>query len=301
MVMGEGSRPDSHAGGDLAKGPLDSNAMDVMFADCASRRFTEPVIAEPAKGDPVMESLAGLEGVAPAKAKRSPLTAYAADLDLRFRGMSAQKILSTAIRDLFPGRIAVVSSFGAEAAIALQLLAEIDPSVPVIFLDTGKHFDATLTYRDILSQRFGLTDLRSIEPDAAEIAAEDPKGDLWSRDPDRCCALRKVRPLERALRGFDAWITGRKRHHGGERSALSFAEASAGQIKINPLAGWNSEDVQAAFKRYRLPQHPLFDEGYASIGCAPCTRPIVEGENARDGRWAGTDKRECGIHLDYSI
>jgi phosphoadenosine phosphosulfate reductase len=215
--------------------------------------------------------------------------------------MTAQKILSTAIRDLFPGRLAVVSSFGAEAAIVLQLVAEIDPSVPVIFLETGKHFDATLTYRDILKQRFGLTDLRSIEPDPAELAAEDPNGDLWSRDPNRCCALRKVRPLDRALKGFDAWITGRKRYHGGERSALPFAEASATQIKLNPLAGWDSADVQAAFKRYRLPQHPLFDEGYASIGCEPCTRPVHEGENARDGRWAGTDKRECGIHLDYSI
>jgi phosphoadenosine phosphosulfate reductase len=249
-----------------------------------------------------MESLAGLEGVAAAvQPARSPLAAYASDLDLRFRGASPQTLLAAAIRDLFPGRIAVVSSFGAEAAVVLQLVAEIDPSMPVIFLETGKHFDATLTYRDILKMRFGLTDLRSIEPDPAELAAEDPHGDLWSRDPNRCCALRKVRPLERALRGFGAWITGRKRYHGGERSALPLVEASAGQIKLNPLAEWSSADVHAAFKRYRLPQHPLFDEGYASIGCQPCTRPIAEGQNARDGRWAGTDKRECGIHLDYSI
>lgn len=276
--------------------------MDVMFADCAGGSLVEPTAAAPKKGDPVMESLAGLEGVAAAvQPTRSPLAAYAADLDLRFRGASAQTLLAAAIRDLFPGRIAVVSSFGAEAAVVLQLVAEIDPSVPVIFLETGKHFDATLTYRDILKMRFGLTDLRSIEPDPAELAAEDPSGDLWSRDPNRCCALRKVRPLERALRGFDAWITGRKRYHGGERSALPLVEASAGQIKLNPLAEWSSADVQAAFKRYRLPQHPLFDEGYASIGCQPCTRPIAEGQNARDGRWAGTDKRECGIHLDYSI
>jgi phosphoadenosine phosphosulfate reductase len=275
--------------------------MDVMFADCVGQRFIERSPAEPAEDDRVMQSLAGLEGIGPAKSARSPLAAYAADLDLRFRGMTAQKILATAIRELFPGRIAIVSSFGAEAAVALQLVAEVDPSVPVIFLETGKHFDATLTYRDILSQRFGLTDLRSVAPDAAEIAVEDPNGDLWSRNPDRCCALRKVRPLERALRGFDAWITGRKRYHGGERSALPFAEASGGQIKINPLANWTSAYIQAAFKRFRLPQHPLFDEGYASIGCAPCTRPIAAGENARDGRWAGTGKRECGIHLDYSI
>jgi phosphoadenosine phosphosulfate reductase len=275
--------------------------MDVMFADCVGQRFIERSPAEPAEDDRVMQSLAGLEGIGPAKSARSPLAAYATDLDLRFRGMTAQKILATAIRELFPGRIAIISSFGAEAAVALQLVAEVDPSVPVIFLETGKHFDATLTYRDILSQRFGLTDLRSVAPDAAEIAVEDPNGDLWSRNPDRCCALRKVRPLERALRGFDAWITGRKRYHGGERSALPFAEASGGQIKINPLANWTSADIQAAFKRFRLPQHPLFDEGYASIGCAPCTRPIAAGENARDGRWAGTGKRECGIHLDYSI
>ncbi|MFZ5792664.1 MAG: phosphoadenylyl-sulfate reductase [Pseudomonadota bacterium] len=266
--------------------------MDIMFADCQDA-------AIPASNLP--DVLAGEPRIPLPSVKRAPLAAYATDLDLRFRGMTAQQILTCAIRDLFPGRIAVVSSFGAEAAVVLQLVAEIDPCVPVIFLETGKHFHETLTYRDILALRFGLADLRSIEPDPAEIAAEDPDGDLWKRNPDRCCALRKVRPLERALAGFDAWITGRKRYHGGERAALSFAEAAGGRIKINPLAAWNAADVDEAFKRYKLPRHPLFDEGYASIGCAPCTRPLLEGETGRDGRWAGIDKRECGIHLDYQI
>lgn len=267
--------------------------MDIMFAECPR----EAVVAAPA----VLQVPLPEPSMPPRTAKRAPLAAYAKDLDLRFRGMTTSNILRSAIRDIFPGRIAVVSSFGAEAAIVLQLVAEIDPSVPVIFLETGKHFGETLTYRDILALRFGLTDLRSIEPDPAEVAAEDPNGDLWKRDPNRCCALRKVRPLERALAGFNAWITGRKRYHGGERAALPFAETADGRIKVNPLAAWSAADVDEAFKRYKLPRHPLFDEGYASIGCAPCTRPLLDGESGRDGRWAGTDKRECGIHLDYQI
>jgi phosphoadenosine phosphosulfate reductase len=174
--------------------------------------------------------------------------------------------------------------------------------VPVLFLETGKHFMETLMYRDILVDRFGFTDAREIKPDPKDLFAKDPNGDLWSRDPNACCNLRKVLPLERALAPFDAWITGRKRFQTGTRKALPLFEASDGKIKVNPLAAWTPEMIQDAFKRFKLPPHPLFDEGFASIGCAPCTRKIAVGEDSRAGRWSGLDKTECGIHqADYQI
>lgn len=214
--------------------------------------------------------------------------------------LAAPELLRHMIEREFAGRIAVVSSFGAESAVILTLVAAVDPATPVIFLDTGKHFHATLTYRDILVDRLKLTDVRSIAPDPLQLAEHDPEnmpeGALWQRDPAFCCHLRKVLPLERALEGFSAWITGRKRFHGGERTELETVEAVDGRIKINPLARWTPAEVAAAFRTHRLPPHPLVDEGYASIGCAPCTRPVAAGEAVRAGRWSGLEKTECGIH-----
>ena len=223
-------------------------------------------------------------------------------LDAGMAGKSAEAVLETAIKQLFPGQIAVLSSFGTEAAVVLHLVAEIDRSVPILFLETGKHFTETLMYRDILIDRFGFTDAREIKPDPADLAAKDPTGNLWKTNPDACCGIRKVLPLQRAMLPFAAQVTGRKRFQASTRKSIPLFEASAdGKIKVNPLAHWTPEMIQDAFKRFKLPQHPLFDEGYASIGCAPCTRRIEVGEDARAGRWAGLDKTECGIHLDYQI
>lgn len=227
------------------------------------------------------------------------LASRAEALNQRWAGATSRQILEDVLTRDFAGGIALVSSFGADAAVLLHLVAEIDRTTPVLFLDTGKHFLETLTYRDILVGRFGFTDARSLDPDAADIAREDSTGDLWSRQPNRCCALRKVVPLEKALGGFDAWITGRKRYQNAERAALPFAEVADGRIKINPLANWTEAEINQAFRDFRLPRHPLFDEGYASIGCAPCTRRILDGEDSRAGRWAGTEKTECGIHLGF--
>jgi phosphoadenosine phosphosulfate reductase len=225
------------------------------------------------------------------------LAARAARLNARWAEASTEQILEDALTKEFPGHIALVSSFGAEAAVLLHLAAQVDRNLPILFLDTGKHFMETLTYRDILVGRFGFTDARSLEPDAADLAREDPAGDLWSRQPNRCCALRKVVPLEKALSEFDGWITGRKRYQNTERAALPFAEISGDKIKINPLANWTEARINQAFKDFKLPRHPLFDEGFASIGCAPCTRRILEGEDSRAGRWSGSEKTECGIHF----
>jgi len=197
----------------------------------------------------------------------------------------------------YVGRTAVVTSFGAESAVLLHLAAGIDRRTPVIFLETGKLFAETLAYRDLLVERLGLADVRSIRPDGAALLAADPVGDLWQRDPDRCCALRKVEPLERALRGFAAWINGRKRYQTDGRSRLPMAERVDGRIKLNPLANWSPEQVDRYFLEHRLPRHPLEAQGYRSIGCEPCTTPTSPDEDARAGRWRGTEKTECGIHF----
>jgi phosphoadenosine phosphosulfate reductase len=200
------------------------------------------------------------------------------------------------ITDDFRGRIAVLSSFGAEAAVLLSVVAEIDPATPILFINTGKLFDETLAYRDELVSHLGLTGLRVIEPAPSAIAEQDPEGVLWYWDPDRCCALRKVRPLDGALDGFDAVISGRKRYHGALREYLPLFEAQDGRIKIDPLTHWSREKVQEEFARRKLPPHPLVAEGYPSIGCVPCTRPANDGD-VRSGRWSGQVKTECGIHV----
>ena len=196
--------------------------------------------------------------------------------------------------DLHRGRIALVSSFGAEAVVLLHLVARIEPMTPVLFLETGMLFPETLDYQRRVAKLLGLGDVRLIRP------GKRPAPDLHRTDPDACCDLRKTVPLERALGGFDAWITGRKRYQGGQRAALEFfeAETGTGRIKINPLAHWGTGDVADYIAENRLPRHPLVAQGYPSIGCRPCTTRVSDGEDPRAGRWRGTDKTECGIHFD---
>lgn len=224
--------------------------------------------------------------------------AFVRGLNARFAEATPLEILDAAINELFPKRIGLVSSFGAESALLLQYLASVDRTTPILFLDTGKHFDETLMYRDILAGRFEFTDLRSLEPDTAAISRHDPDGTLWSTNPDLCCQLRKVDPLERALAPFDAWITGRKRYQSSTRAALPIFESLAGRVKINPLARLTATDIDAEFKQWKLPQHPLVYDGFKSIGCKPCTTRVADGADTRSGRWAGLDKTECGIHRD---
>ena len=218
------------------------------------------------------------------------------ELRTRFGALEGQALLRAMIRDVFAGRIAVVSSFGAESAVVLDLVAQVEPGIPVIFLETGKHFPETLAYRDRLVRHLGLRDLRIVRPDPQELAGGDPDGTLHAIAPDACCHLRKVVPLARALEGLDAWITGRKRYQGGIREDLPVLEAVDGRIKINPLANWGAKEVAERFKARNLPLHPLALEGYRSIGCATCTRKPGDDESGRSGRWPGFEKTECGIH-----
>ncbi len=220
----------------------------------------------------------------------------AAILDAELRSAHPRTVIEAAWRE-YGDRLALVSSFGAESAVLLHLAAQVSPGIPVLFLDTGMLFGQTLDYRKTLSARLGLTDVRDLRPTFADIAVTDPKSDLWKTDTDACCNIRKVIPLDKALAGFDAWLTGRKRFHGGDRLRLSVVEESDGKLKFNPLANWTKEDLDAYVAEHDLPAHPLVAQGFPSIGCWPCTNPVEEGQDIRAGRWAGQDKTECGIHV----
>jgi phosphoadenosine phosphosulfate reductase len=225
------------------------------------------------------------------------LTERAAALSRRYQDVDTAKLLHGLIDEEFPGRIAVLSSFGAESALLLAVVAEIDRTIPVIFLDTGKVFPETIQYISAVQARLGLTDIRRVSPRPAKLAARDPEGALWHFDPDACCTLRKVEPMLAALDGIDALISGRKRYHGALRRFIPRIEAGDNVIKIDPIADWSHERVTAEFTLRNLPRHPLAAEGYASIGCMPCTAAVRPGEDMRAGRWAGQGKTECGIHL----
>ena len=222
---------------------------------------------------------------------------HAAALDGRYGGLEGEALLRPLVEQEFNGRIALLSSFGAEAALLLHMAAQVDADIPVIFLDTGKLFGETLRYRDMLVARLGLRDLRIVAPDPGEVARRDPQGTLWHGDADACCRLRKVEPLERALAPFAATIAGRKRYQGGARDALRAVEAVGGRIQVNPLAAFTRERVEREFTARGLPPHPLEADGFLSIGCMPCTDRVAPGEDRRAGRWRGRDKDECGIHL----
>lgn len=234
----------------------------------------------------------------PLEAPLAPVAVRAGDLNARYRHHAASAVLRHALSDPQVGRIALVSSFGAESVVLLHMLAMIDRTVPVLFIDTQMLFAETLDYQQQVAARLDLTDLRIIQAQPGQVAATDPDGQLHRSDPDACCALRKTEPLERALGGFDAWITGRKRFQASTRAALEFFEADTdGRLKVNPLAHWDKADVQDYMINNRLPRHPLVARGYPSIGCAPCTSPVKPGEDERAGRWRGAAKEECGIHF----
>ncbi len=228
-----------------------------------------------------------------------PVAARVAALNARYKHHSATRVLEHALADADTGRIALVSSFGAESVVLLHMVARIDRATPVLFVDTEMLFDETLTYQRDVADALGLRDLRIVRASRTRLAAHDPEGVLNQTDPDACCTLRKTEPLQHALAPFDAWITGRKRFQSGTRAALEFFEAEGrDRIKVNPLAHWAPQDVQDYMVNNRLPRHPLVAKGYPSIGCAPCTTPVAEGEDPRAGRWRAQDKEECGIHFE---
>jgi phosphoadenosine phosphosulfate reductase len=211
---------------------------------------------------------------------------------LRDRAEIACHILGSVLRQR---KAAVLSSFGSESAVLLDLVAQVDRTVPVFFIDTGRHFPETMKYRERLVAHLRLTNVMRIGADPHEVAARDQSGELYLRDPDACCLLRKVGPAQRALGAYDARISGRRQDHAESRTDLPFCELRDGIMMVNPITDWSDEVVESYFEARGLPRHPLVKDGYRSIGCAPCTFPVRRSEPARAGRWPGVDKTECGL------
>lgn len=223
-----------------------------------------------------------------------PLDAGA--LNAEFEGADAGALVRAVLSEERFGRIALVSSFGAESAVLLHLAAQVRRDFSLLLVDTGWLFAETLRYAEDLAAHLGLTGLSIVRADEAMLAAQDPNRLRWSYDPDGCCAIRKVEPLDFALNGYDGWISGRKSFQSNMRAALPAFELSNGLLKINPLHQWSSEDLMQHMATHALPPHPLVADGYSSIGCSPCTSRTLPGEDPRAGRWRGWDKSECGIH-----
>jgi phosphoadenosine phosphosulfate reductase len=229
---------------------------------------------------------------------RGTIAERVATLNGRYRHHGATAVLEHALSDPDLGKVALVSSFGAESVVLLHLVSVIAPETPVVFIDTRMLFAETLEYQRELAKKLALCDIRTIRAHPARVNFDDPDGTLHQFSTDACCALRKVEPLERALKDFDGWITGRKRYQGSTRETVEFFEAEGDtRIKVNPLAHWGREDLEEYIINNRLPRHPLVARGYPSIGCAPCTSPVKPGEDPRAGRWRGSAKTECGIHF----
>lgn len=224
------------------------------------------------------------------------VAALASRLDRELAQASPAQIIEAALRAVGREQLAVVSSFGTESAALLKVVADVDPAIPVVFLDTGWLFAETLAYRDTLIATLGLRDVRSIQPHADDLAQHDLDSELWFSDPDACCRIRKVEPLKRALSPFKAWINGRKRFQGGARAIIPVVEDDGARLKFNPLANVSAEDIAAIYALAKLPAHPLVASGFRSVGCMPCTSRTTADEDSRAGRWRGRAKTECGIH-----
>lgn len=220
-----------------------------------------------------------------------------AALNAQFADATCEEVLGFSLEASNGWRVAVISSFGTESAVLLHMLSLIAPETDVLFIDTGKHFPETLQYRVDLIRRLGLRNVRDVRPSAALLADKDAKGMRWSYDPDLCCELRKVLPLREELAGFDATITGRKAFQAATRGGLPFFELDERRLKINPLARWKKQQIDAYFAQHGLPRHPLEGQGYLSVGCGPCTSKVLPGEDIRAGRWRNFNKTECGIHI----
>ena len=230
--------------------------------------------------------------------KAYSLDTQVAALNAEYQGQSTRQFIQQALQDPRLGRLALVSSFGAESAVLLHLIARVNPALPVLFIDTGTLFPETLAYQAELTEQLGLLDLRILRPDPEELYQLDTQGILHQTQPNQCCELRKTRPLRKALVEFDAWFSGRKRYQAHTRTDLHYFENEQDQrIKINPLADWTQQDLHRYRQQHQLPPHPLEAQGYPSIGCAPCTSPVQAHEDPRAGRWRNTNKQECGIHF----
>ena len=230
-----------------------------------------------------------------------PLDGRVQTFNRAFKEKDAQDVMQHALTQL--GQTKLISSFGAESVVLLHMAAQVDPDVAVVFIDTELLFPETLVYQQQVAQLVGLTNVETIRASRGAVFERDNENLLHLHDPDACCQLRKTEPLQKALKGVDAWVTGRKRSQGGERAVLDYFElerphGALPRIKANPLAYWDRNDLQTYMKQHNLPRHPLVAQGYPSIGCTPCTTRVNDGEDPRAGRWRHQSKSECGIHFE---
>jgi phosphoadenosine phosphosulfate reductase len=213
-------------------------------------------------------------------------------------GQSPQTILRWAVETFHP-RLTMATAFGAEGCCLIHMLAEIEPTVRLFNLDTGYQFEETLQLRERIKERYGIV-VEMIRPEltVTEYEAEHG-GPLYRHRPDQCCHDRKVLPLRRAVLGYDAWLSAIRRDQTAHRAVAGVVQwdGKFNLVKINPLLGWTKKDVWEFVMKHEVPYNPLHDQGYPSIGCWPCTRPVQDGEDERAGRWVGTLKKECGLHV----
>jgi len=219
-------------------------------------------------------------------------------LNAEFESKNPQEIIAWAIRE-FSQKIAMTSSFGSESGVLLHMVSEIDSNFPVLFIETGFHFPETIEYKEKLVKLFGLTNVIDLHADSKrrEELIEKHDGIPYEKNPDLCCQINKVESLDEALKNYDAWMSGIRQHQTDLRKSVRFVEEYEGDLyKISPLARYTSRDCWWYLKEHKIPKHPLYDKGFLSIGCWPCTKPVQEGDDERSGRWAGREKKECGIH-----
>jgi len=216
----------------------------------------------------------------------------------RLQAGSPQEILSWAV-DSFHPRLTMATAFGAEGCCIIHMLAQIEPSVNIFNLETGYQFPETLAVRERIKERYGM-EVELIRPElsVAEYEAKNG-GPLYRVGPDQCCQDRKIQPLRRVVANFDAWISAIRREQTTHRARADVVQwdTKFGLVKVNPLLNWTKQDVWSFIIKNNIPYNPLHDQGYPSIGCWPCTQAVAEGQDERSGRWAGTAKKECGLHV----
>jgi phosphoadenosine phosphosulfate reductase len=219
------------------------------------------------------------------------------ELTQALESQTPEDILLSAVTAYFPN-IVLASSFGAEDVVLIDMIQRINPRTPILYLDTDFLFQDTYATRDALVKKYGIAPIQIKSLLTPEQQAAKFGDKLWERQPDECCRQRKVEPLARALKPYQAWITGIRREQSAARAKAKIVEwdATFGLVKYNPLARWTNDQVWTYIKQHEVPYNPLHDQGYPSLGCTYCTRAVLPGEDPRGGRWPGFAKTECGLH-----
>ena len=227
-----------------------------------------------------------------------PSISFLDSLNEDYNNLSPMEIIEQSINDVFKNEIAYVCSFGTESAIILHMISKTEKNLPIILINTNFLFDETLKYKNYLLKKLSLKNFIEIFPDKTDLYSEDNNNILWRTDQDRCCNIRKVLPLQKELKKYKAWISGRKSYHNGERRSLKPTEILNRKIVVNPLANIKKDFVDSYFEKENIDRHPLFEKGYLSIGCIHCTQKAINPNDPRSGRWSDKIKTECGIHYD---